>query len=143
MLTIGDDQYDLLQFHFHAGSEHLVDGKRFPMEAHFVHDKRDDEGLGVVGMFLVEGAANPSFAAIAAAFPKTVGEEKAAPDGVDPQGLLPGSLQYWRYEGSLTTPPCAETVDWIVCVNPVTVAREDMNARPVQELGRRFVLQSS
>jgi carbonic anhydrase len=65
---------------------------------------------------------------------------------------LPGSLQYWRYEGSLTTPPCAETVDWIVCLNPVTVAREDiarftalypMNARPVQELGRRFVLQSS
>ena len=39
---------------------------------------------------------------------------------------LPGSLQYWRYEGSLTTPPCAETVDWIVCLNPVTVAREDI-----------------
>jgi len=106
--------------------------------------------LAVLGVFLASGAANPAFARIAAAFPAGAGQE-AALDGVDPKGLLPASLAYWSYEGSLTTPPCSEAVDWMLAMEPVEVAAADiarfaalypMNARPVVADNRRFILSS-
>jgi len=150
-LTAGDVVSELVQFHFHAPSEHRVDGQLFPMEAHFVHSKANGDGLGVLGVFLVEGKPNPTFALLADAFPKQAGAEAPAPAGADPRDLAPASLKYWKYEGSLTTPPCSEVVDWWVCSDPVEVAKADiakftalysMNARPVQDAARRLILQS-
>lgn len=149
-LNRGDKIYELLQFHFHAPSEHLVDGKAFPMEVHFVH-KAESGALGVLGVFLNPGATNAGFARLAAAFPAKEGEIAAAND-VDPRGLLPKTLQYWTYEGSLTTPPCSEIVDWMVAMEPIEVAAADiekftelypMNARPALAANRRFILASS
>jgi carbonic anhydrase len=149
-LTRGDRTCELLQFHFHHPSEHLVEGRRSAMEAHFVHQSADHKALGVLAVFLVSGAANPAFARLAAAFPAAAGQE-AALDGVDPNGLLPASLAYWSYEGSLTTPPCSEIVDWMLARQPVEVAEADiarfaalypMNARPVRADNRRFILSS-
>ena len=150
-LSRGGRTYDLLQFHFHHPSEHLVDGRRSAMEAHFVHQSADRRNLAVLALFLAPGAANPAFARLAAAFPTAVGKEAAALDGVDPNGLLPASLAYWSYEGSLTTPPCSEIVDWMMVRQPVEVAEADiarfaalypMNARPVRADNRRFILSS-
>jgi Eukaryotic-type carbonic anhydrase len=65
--------------------------------------------------------------------------------------LLPKKRQFFRYEGSLTTPPCSEVVNWNVFVSPVAVAAGDieifkkifaMNARPLQPLHRRVLLRS-
>ena len=120
------------------------------MEAHFVHLSADRTTFGVLGIFLGSGAANPTFARIAAAFPVAVGVETGLP-AVDPRGLLPASLAYWTYEGSLTTPPCSEAVDWMLAMEPVEVAAADiarfaalypMNARPVRPDNRRFILSS-
>lgn len=147
-LQRGDAQYELLQFHFHAPSEHRVNGKTFPMEAHFVHKNPKTGMLGVLGVFLEPGKPNRSFARLASAFPQKAGEE-AAVDDVDPNGLLPSSRAYWVYEGSLTTPPCSENVDWMVAREAVGVNEADikrftalypMNARPVRSLNRRFIL---
>src|SRR5439155_9181594 len=68
-LRRGYRSYDLLQLHFHHPSEHLIEGQRSAMEAHFVHLSADRTTFGVLGIFLVSGAANPAFARIAAAFP--------------------------------------------------------------------------
>jgi carbonic anhydrase len=150
-LTAGDANYDLLQFHFHAPSEHLVDGQNFPMEAHFVHKNAATGGLGVLGVFLREGERNPAFAAIIGAMPKEHGAKAVVPEAIDVSALLPKSRTYWSYEGSLTTPPCSETVDWRVFVEPVEVAKADidsftalypLNARPAQTANRRFILRS-
>ncbi|AFL50142.1 carbonic anhydrase [Sinorhizobium fredii] len=147
----GDKTYDLVQYHFHAPSEHLVDGKSFPMEVHFVHKNAETGALGVLGVFLVPGVANSTFASLAAKFPQKAGEEVAL-DAVDPKGLLPSSLKYWAYEGSLTTPPCSEIVDWMVAMEPIEVDQADikkftalysMNARPAVAGNRRYVLSSS
>jgi len=71
---------------------------------------------------------------------------------INPNGLLPAARGYYRYEGSLTTPPCSETVDWLLLTEPMQVAEADiarfaklfpMNARPVQKPNRRFVLRSA
>lgn len=44
----------------------------------------------------------------------------------DPATLLPGSLDYWTYLGSLTTPPLLESVTWIVCKEPISVSSEQV-----------------
>jgi carbonic anhydrase len=89
------------------------------------------------------------FAGLAAAFPTEEGGN--GPLEVNPNGLLPKTLGYWTYEGSLTTPPCSEIVEWMVAREPIEVATADiekfsklykMNARPVLTATRRFILSS-
>ena len=73
-MELDGSRYNPLQFHFHHMSEHTVDGKRFPMEAHFVHKAANGDGLSVVGVFIVEGAESPVLAPIWAALPEEEGE---------------------------------------------------------------------
>src|SRR5215472_6580539 len=148
-LRLGDRSYALKQFHFHHPSEHLVEGKRFAMEAHFVHAGAD--GLAVIGVLMVAGKPNAVFKRIVATMPSEEGPAVSADPAIDPSRLLPAHRGYFHYEGSLTTPPCSETVDWIVLTRPIEVDEADimrfaklypMNARPVQKLDRRFILSS-
>jgi carbonic anhydrase len=150
-LEVGTDRYTLVQFHFHHPSEHLIHDKGFPMEVHFVH-KNAAGSLGVIGVLMTIGKANPVFAKIAATMPSKEGSPVAADPGIDPLGLLPSGRGYYRYSGSLTTPPCSETVDWMLLSDPIEVAEADVdafaklypvNARPAQKLDRRFVLHSA
>jgi carbonic anhydrase len=150
-LNVGDQRYALLQFHFHRPSEHLIDGRSFPMEVHFVH-RNASGGLAVIGVMLAAGKSNPAFSKVIATMPAKEGPPVKADPAIDPRALLPAKRGYFRYEGSLTTPPCSETVDWLVLTDPVTVAETDvaafaklypMNARPAQQLHRRFVLRSA
>ena len=149
-LTFGGGPYELLQFHFHRPSEHLIGGKSFPMEAHFVHADASG-GLAVVGALMVAGKPNPVFSRIIATMPTHEGEPVKADPAVNPNGLLPRRLGYYRYPGSLTTPPCSETVEWLLLTDPIQVADADiagfaklyaMNARPVQKANRRDLLRS-
>jgi carbonic anhydrase len=148
-LAMDGRKYALKQFHFHHPSEHLVEGKRFAMEAHFVHAA--DDRVAVVGVLLVPGRSNQVFRKIIATMPADEGAPIAADPAIDPNHLLPTQRTYFHYEGSLTTPPCSETVDWIVLTHPVEVDADDiahfaklypMNARPVQKRDRRFILSS-
>jgi carbonic anhydrase len=151
MLTVGTERYELVQFHFHHPSEHLITGKGFAMECHFVHS--DPAGsLGVLGVLMTEGAPNPAFGRIVEAMPRKEGTATSGLAGIDPNALLPSGLAYYRYSGSLTTPPCSEEVDWMLLEAPIAVAAGDiakfaalypMNARPAQKGFRRFVLWSA
>lgn len=149
-LKAGADGFTLLQFHFHHPSEHTIAGKHSPMEAHFVH-RNAAGGLAVVGVLMTAGQVNATFAKIAAAMPAHHGAPVKAPAGIDPNGLLPTKSGYYRYEGSLTTPPCSEVVNWLLLREPLEVAQKDIdafakifpkNARPVQKMDRRFLLMS-
>jgi carbonic anhydrase len=148
-LDVGERRYALKQFHFHHPSEHLVEGKRFAMEVHFVHAGTD--GMAVVGVLVVAGKPNAMFKKIVSTMPREEGSPVPADPAIDPGGLLPTRRAYYHYEGSLTTPPCSETVDWIVLTHPIEVDEVDiarfsklypMNARPVQKRERRFILSS-
>jgi len=59
VMTVGNKAYALIQFHFHAPSEHTIDGEHFPMEMHYVH-QAEDGTLAVVGVLFEEGSRNPS-----------------------------------------------------------------------------------
>jgi carbonic anhydrase len=149
-LTMGADTYTLLQFHFHRPSEHTIGGKSFPMEAHFVH--RNDAGvLAVVGVLMTTDKPNAAFGKLVATMPTVENAQAKVDAGIDPNELLPAKRDYYFYEGSLTTPPCSEVVNWLLLTDPIEVAAADvasfakvypMNARSVQKLNRRFVLRS-
>lgn len=146
--------YELVQFHFHAPSEHTMAGKRAQMEIHFVYTKPGNaNAYGVIGAFMSAGAPNALFAEIMRAPPPHT------PIPAPPRpalNLLPARLtgRYTYYAGSLTTPPCDETVDWFVLADDVRVEQTDIQrftgvfplnpgtARPIQDLNRRFVLRN-
>jgi carbonic anhydrase len=141
-LRLGDVDYELLQFHYHHPSEHLIDGKAAPLEVHLVH-KNAAGNLAVVGVLFHEGAANPALATKLA----SIGEDAT----VDPRELLPADLGYFTYNGSLTTPPCSEGVKWLVLAQPMTASAEQIaalkkqvepNARAVQKVNERLIERS-
>ena len=148
-IEIDGVRYALLQFHFHAPSEHSVDGRLFDMEMHLVH--RNEEGtLAVIGVLIEQGADNAAFSPLWANMPDTPGvtnsEENATNDAGD---LLPGDRQTYRYDGSLTTPPCSEGVKWNVLTTPIELSESQITAfkavvhdnnRPVQPLNERELL---
>jgi carbonic anhydrase len=143
--------YGLAQFHFHLPSEHTVDGSPAPLEVHLVH--KDASGnLAVVGVFIEEGASNAALTPVWGNIPATAGGESPLAAKFNPTTLLPGDRQVWRYDGSLTTPPCSEGVEWNVMHGAIALSSEQIaqfaslysgNARPVQPLGSRTLLQDS
>ncbi len=150
-LKVGEKTYELVQFHFHHKSETAIQGKHAPMEAHLVHHDKDGN-LAVVSVLLQEGQANPAVATTWSNIP-AVREKAVTPEGVEVQALqlLPANHRYYTFSGSLTTPPCAENVTWVVMVDPVTVSKEQIekfaklypdDERPVQPLYGRAVLES-
>ena len=151
ILSRNGQEYELLQFHFHAPSEHLVDGMTYPMEIHFVHKNVTSGRLAVIGVFVISGEPNGTFAQIAQYFPSQEGHVWTVPE-FTPTDLLPVGLQYWTYEGSLTTPPCSEIVTWLVASEPLLVDAGDIkrftkiyskNARRVLPVNRRVLLSSN
>jgi carbonic anhydrase len=150
-LTVGKEKYTLDQVHFHRPSEHLINGKNYPMEAHFVH--RNAAGnAAVIGVLMTAGKPNAAFSKIVATMPGKEGPAVKADAAFNPNVMLPARRTYYRYSGSLTTPPCAEVVNWLLLTDPIQVAQRDidafgkfypMNARPAQKANRRFVLKSS
>lgn len=145
-MSVGGKTYRLLQFHVHQPAEHLLNGRRFPLEIHFVHAGPDGV-LGVLGVLAEVGAASAPLQAVL----DSLGRESAPQAALDPAAFLPPGRDFFRYEGSLTTPPCSETVDWVVLSDPITVSRTQIdaferihpgNTRPVQPLHRRFLLRS-
>jgi carbonic anhydrase len=151
-LVVDGETYNLLQFHFHAASEHTVDGSARPMEVHFVHG--DEAGnLAVIGVFLEEGMESAAYAPIFDNLPAAEGEPEPV-DGVtvNATDLMPATQTHWRYDGSLTTPPCSENVKWIVMNNSVDLSADqigaftaiyDNNARPTQPMNSREFLEQA
>jgi len=148
-LTVGPATYPLVQYHFHHPSEHTVDGRRYPMEMHMVH-RAADGAMAVVGVLIEEGPHNAAFDPVWVHLPERRGEELHYEHiTVDVDALLPARHNAYRYEGSLTTPPCTEGVNWFVLADPIALDRGQIRAfeqrvadnnRPIQPRNGRAVL---
>jgi carbonic anhydrase len=148
--TVPGGEYKIVQFHFHTPSEEEINGKHFAMVAHLVHENSAGN-LDVIAVLFKKGKEN---AALKEIFEKMPHEEgKVALDKpFDIATILPKSMDYYAFTGSLTTPPCSEGVAWQVLKQPVELSAEQisafqkifkMNARPVQPLNGRKVQESS
>lgn len=150
-LTIGGERYALIQFHFHRPSEEKLHGRTYSMVVHLVH--RNDKGeLAVVAVLLRSGKPNVFLQPIFDNFPAPETSESAGAGlTLNVAELLPANQGYFSFEGSLTMPPCSEQVRWFVLKTPVDIsaaqiqkfaARYPKNARPVQPLNGRVILES-
>lgn len=148
VLTLGVDTFQLVQYHFHSPSEHTVRGRHYAMEMHMVH-KSADHRLAVVGVLIEEGLHNSAFDPIWSNLPEGKGSEvHLEAVQVDVNELLPANTASYRYEGSLTTPPCSEGVQWVVMATPIQLSSAQIEAfrrlvhgnnRPVQPLNGRQI----
>ena len=143
-IRIDGKPFDLLQFHFHRPSEEHIDGKPSAMVIHFVHKSPEGE-LAVLAVMLREGNENPGIKTLWTHAPKAAGPE-VIPDGVmfNPANLLPKEMDFFHYDGSLTTPPCTEKVKFFILKTQVNISKEQvsdfpfkMNARPIQPANGR------
>ncbi|XP_012513128.1 PREDICTED: carbonic anhydrase 5A, mitochondrial isoform X2 [Propithecus coquereli] len=141
-----ENHYRLKQFHFHWGavdewgSEHTVDDHVYPAELHLVHWNSvkyrnyqeavtGENGLAVIGVFLKLGAPHQALQQVVDVLPEIKHKDaRVALGPFDPSRLLPACPDYWTYAGSLTTPPLAESVTWIIQRQPIEVAPSQLSA---------------
>lgn len=146
-LTLDGDVYTLQQFHFHTPSENTLDGKQFPLEGHFVF-MHDAQPL-VLAVMYEDGAPSKALVPFINQLKNVPHEETPLAQTVDLKALLPQSLHYYRFSGSLTTPPCSEGVIWLVLDHHVKLSLAQLGAfeqaiglhnnRPVQPLNGRVI----
>lgn len=142
-LSIAGDTYSLIQFHFHAHSEHTIAGQPKPLEVHLVHLSAAGE-LAVIGVFLDTGAANIALSSIFDSMGAATDEPSELQVEVDPSLLLPSSREGWTYSGSLTTPPCSEGVRWHVLSSSLEVSEQQLEAFTARhETSHRPVMENS
>lgn len=150
-IEVDGKTFKLKQFHFHTPGEHTIAGTPFPMEIHFVHQAKDGQ-LAVVAVPMMPGWPNPTLAALWRTLPRKKGDSIELPNDIlRTLEMEKDVTNYYRYNGSLTTPPCSEGVIWIVKRDRVTVARPqwkalervlaEPNNRPVQPVNARLVIE--
>lgn len=149
-LSVDDRKFHVTQFHFHAPSENHIDGKSFPMEMHVVNVD-EDGNLAVIAVMFEEGEANEALQKVWEKLPGKPGGKFRMSETFDVTALLPEGKDYFRFNGSLTTPPCTEGVTWLVMKEAVPAARaqfekfsglmHEPNNRPIQPLNARRVLE--
>ena len=154
-VSIAGATYRLVQFHFHAPSEHTVKGEHYPLEIHLVHVDEAGNPALVVGIFVRAGGPNAALEVPLSKLPHHEGETVNLPSvSIDLANLLPQSRGFLHYEGSLTTPPCTEGIRWYVMDSPIQMSQEqiaaftsvphmDGSARPTQPLKGRTLEQGA
>lgn len=139
---------ELLQFHFHSPSEHRIQGKQLPLEAHFVHQSASGD-LSVVAVLFRSGEPEADLTSIWSNLPTASGQKNPLALDLANLGFVPSDLSYFRYNGSLTTPPCSEGVRWYVLESSSAVSAEQVasflatvgeNDRPAQPLNARLLI---
>ncbi|KAK3442326.1 alpha carbonic anhydrase 7 [Eucalyptus grandis] len=152
-IYVNGTQYLLKQSHWHSPSEHAVNGRRFDLELHMVHDSPEGK-VAVVGVMYKLGRPDTFLSTMMKhiqGIADTHGAERTV-GIVNPKHIKIGSRKYYRYVGSLTVPPCTQNVLWTIVRKVRTVTREqvkllreavrddsEFNARPLQPINKRPV----
>lgn len=121
-------RYGLVQLHFHEPSEHTLNGVRFPIEMHMVHFSEEASRYTVLAVLGYEGRPSPGYDWLESYLPLSPGQTKVIDQPFDLTSVLPATLTpRFHYEGSLTTPPCSENVDWVVFEQPFMLSEAQVN----------------
>ncbi|XP_077289957.1 putative carbonic anhydrase 3 [Arctopsyche grandis] len=130
-------KYQLKQIHFHWESEHTLDGKRYPLEVHFVHVSNtrrhrrhsntvDDNDIHVLsGLYYVNKNNNTELNTFFKSLMSVSHLGEKSKMEIVPRYLLPKDVdEFFRYEGSLTVPSCSENVEWTVFYSKVPISNQ-------------------
>ena len=124
-LVFKNQNFHLKQFHFHEPAEHTIDGVRFPLAIHLVHQNNNGNFL-VIEILVKEGKASKTFDFLESFLPIAKGETKLVNEAFDMNLNLPQNKAYYTYVGSLTTPPCTEGVRWIIFKESISISLEQV-----------------
>jgi carbonic anhydrase len=147
-VNIDGIDFNLLQCHFHSPSENTIDNKSFPMEGHCVHASANGE-LAVVAIMYEVDKENKAISDLWSQMPEKNGDKNTLTSQVNANQFMPVDKDYYRFNGSLTTPPCTEGVRWVVLKNSVSISQKQLdqfvhvmhhpNNRPVQPANARMI----
>jgi carbonic anhydrase len=118
------------------------------MEVHFVH--ADAHGrLAVIGVMFNHGQENKALAKLWSEMPQKTGKSNSLTNLFNGKDLMPVSSDYFRFNGSLTTPPCSEGVRWFVLQDSISASKTQIEQlsktmgrdtnRPVQDINARII----
>lgn len=149
-LRVGKKMLTLGSLTFRAPAEHTVAGQTYPMSIQFMH-RANNGSRAVVVTLVKEGRPNRALAEFIANMPLEPDQRnRNASILVNARDLMPANKSYFRYMGSLTTPPCSEGVSWYIIKQPIEASKEQINlvksvvgasnARPLQNRGSRLIL---
>lgn len=149
-LTIGGKVFQLRGFTFRTPAEHAVSGTRHPMSIQFFHEDVSGQ-KAIIEVLVKEGKANLAAQELWELMPlepdQVVKNNKTL---INARDLMPADKSYYRYMGSLTTPPCSEGVNWYILKKPLELSKEQISlvrgilggdtARPLQNRNNRIIL---
>ncbi|CAO2173194.1 unnamed protein product [Urochloa humidicola] len=153
-LVINGTVYNLKQLHWHTPSEHTVDGRRYDMELHLVHESAENKAAVIGVLYKNSSVPDPFLKRLEPGIERLRDtRDREVPAGVvDPNLARATGSVYYRYMGSLTTPPCTEGVVWTVFKKVRHVAKYQVellrqavddgyenNARPLQNVNNRDI----
>jgi carbonic anhydrase len=149
-LHVGKKIFSLNRLTFHTPAEHTIVGISFPLSIQFLHTATDGSTAMVVSL-VTEGNENQAIKEYLPYLPLEIGQRNRRSDIlVNARDLMPADKSYYRYAGSLTTPPCTEGVSWYVLKHSIQMSKEQIamlkgvigadNARPLQPRGNRMIL---
>jgi carbonic anhydrase len=147
-------KFELKYLDIHMPSENTVNNKHFPMEIQFVHENssKENTNIAIVSQMYIPGKADRTLRKLLKQLPEKAGEPlKLAANTLRNFEQKKKIANYYRYDGSLTTPPCSEGVRWFIMKQPLTLSNEQQlkfkttigkeNNRPVQELNARKIME--
>ncbi|MNQ02735.1 Carbonic anhydrase precursor [compost metagenome] len=151
-IVVNGEQYELKQFHFHESAEHTIKGVRYPLEIHMVHKNKDGKFAVVSIMAQENKKSNETFEFLDQYLPTKTNDTVKVNNDFNINKVLPQNKSYYTYWGSLTTPPCTESVQWFIFKAPIEVSIKMItdlkkimplnNFRNVQELNGRKIKES-
>ncbi|KAK9124124.1 hypothetical protein Sjap_013726 [Stephania japonica] len=134
-IEINGAEFELRQLHWHSPSEHTINGNRFDLEAHLVHVSADNR-TAVIGVMSDIRRSDPLLSELEEKIRTSLAGNKTQENVgvIDPRHVRIGGRKYYKYLGSLTTPPCTEGVIWII-----NRKHAEKNARPLQPINHREI----
>ena len=150
MMVLDQKPYQLKYISVHAPSEHQIKQKSYAAELQMVHEDKAGHRV-IIAVMLEEGAANSILETLISSIPKEKEQSKSLAIRVTPADLMPAKPAYYRYTGSLTSPPCTEGVQWIIMKEALKISKGQLtslqqaigepNLRPIQDSQGRMILE--
>lgn len=150
-IVVDHKKFFLRQFHFHTPSENQINGKNFPLEVHFVNVSEDGHITVLAVMFEI-GPKSAEWDSVWSSLSKQENDSQTLVRSINLNHLLPKTHAYYRFSGSLTTPPCTEGVNWIVFKQKRYLSQTQLdefksllvnqhNNRPIQPTNGRIIIE--